>query len=133
MRRALLVLAFAGALLQGCVLGPQIPVDPSSVPGSPLVLTFDGRGSPPVILRINGTDVAHLGCGQGETLTVAPGAGGVPGLPWQLEVIRQGDGRVLLNERVTTMPKWLLLWPDGSGGLGALPALGPAPPTCAPA
>jgi len=35
-------------------------------------------------------------------------------------------------EQVTSLPKWLLLWPDGSGGIGSTMALGPAPPTCAP-
>lgn len=128
--RGLVGLAFAAAIVAGC---QAIPVDPSAIPGSDLVFTFDGRGNPPVILRINGTDVARLGCGQGETPRFAPGSGNVPPLPWDLEVIRQADGRILIAEHVTSMPKWLLLWPDGSGGIGALPAVGPVSPTCAPA
>jgi hypothetical protein len=131
-RRGFAVLALAAALAVGCNRAPEIPVDPSAIPGSPLVLTFDGRGNPPVLLRINGVDVAHLACTEGGTRAFAPGADGVPLLPWDLKVIRERDGTVLISEHVTSMPKWLLLFADGTGGIGSLPALGPMPPTCAP-
>jgi hypothetical protein len=124
-------LAFAVVLLVGC--GQVIPVDPSAFPGQPLVLTFDGRGNPPVILRINEVDVAHVACLEGATTTFAPGTNGVPGLPWHLQVIQERDGKVLIDEQVVSMPKWLLLFADGHGGIGSSPALGPASPTCSPA
>ena len=72
-------LAFAVVLLVGC--GQVIHVDPSAFPGQPLVLTVDGRGNPPVILRINNVDVAHIDCLEGATTTFAPGTNGVPASP----------------------------------------------------
>ena len=127
-----MVCAVSGALVLGCTLTSKIPVDPSAIPGVPLELTFDGRGNSPVILRINGVDVAHLPCGRGETTSFAPGQDGVPPLPWDLQVIRERDGQVLIQERVESMPKWLLLFADGSGGIGPLPAMGPPSPPCNP-
>jgi hypothetical protein len=133
--RRLLAIALTVGLVAACTSAPPptpgIPIDPSAIPGWPLVLTFDARGNPPVILRINKTDVAHLGCGQGTNTTFAPGKDGVPALPWDLEVIREADGQVLLREQVTTMPKFILAFPD-TVGMGVFPAQGPAPPTCAP-
>jgi hypothetical protein len=128
--RGLVALALAAELLAGC--GNAIPVDPSAIPGSDLVLTFDGRGNPPVVLRINGEGVAHLPCLQGESRRFAPGGPGVPRLPWELEVVRERDGVVLLAERVTSMPKFILAFPEVVR-IGVRPASGPPPPTCAPA
>ena len=123
-------LGFVVAVIAGC--GQAIPRDPSALPGSDLNLTFDGRGNPPVTLRINGTDVADLPCGQGAQPHFAPGELNVPSLPWHLQLLRERDGAVLLDANVTTMPRWLLVWPDGTADLGLGPVLGPAPPTCGP-
>ena len=131
MNRRLLGFVLLATLLGGCGLLSNIPVDPSAFPGQPLILTFDGRGNPPVVLLINGVDVAHLPCLEGETKAFAPGAAGVPNLPWHLEVIRESDRKILLDEEVTSMPKWLLAFPD-SVGMGVDPASGPPPPTCGP-
>ena len=107
-----------------------IPVDPSALPGQALVLTFDGRNNVPVILRVGSVEIARIGC-TAATRTFAPGQNGVPALPWDLTVVRQSDGKVLLSAQVTSMPKWLLMF-DDDPQLGVLPALGPMPPTCSP-
>jgi len=42
------------------------------------------------------------------------------------------DGKVVIDEQVVSMPKWLLLFADGHGWISSSTALGPASPTCAP-
>jgi hypothetical protein len=128
--RGLIALAVVAGIVVGC--SPAISRDPKAPQGWPLELSFDGRGNAPVILRINGVDVAHLPCLQGETRTFGPGTGSVPALPWNLQVIRERDGQVLLNADVSSLPKFIVAFPDDVG-IGSNPALGPAPPTCAPA
>src|SRR6266545_4313289 len=46
---------------------------------------------------------------------IRPGADLVPVLPWDLTVVRESDGRVLLHERVTRLPRWLLVQRDSAG------------------
>jgi hypothetical protein len=121
-------LALVAAIGVACM--PSIPIDPSAIPGSRLVLMLDGRGNEPFILRINGADVGHYPCNVQQE--VAPGANGVPPLPWDMEIVRQRDDAVLLAGHVTTMPKWLLMIGDNPPGMGVLPALGPAGPSCPP-
>jgi hypothetical protein len=83
------------------------------------------KGGPAVIVRANGRDAARVGCNGGAA--VLPGADLVPRLPWDLTVARESDGRVMLQERVTQLPRWLLVQRD-TAAIGDTPVLGPFVP-----
>jgi len=83
------------------------------------------KGGPPVIVRVNGRDASRLPCNGG--VAIMAGADVVPPLPWDLSVVRESDGRVLLEERVTDLPRWLLVERDAAG-LSASPIAGPFVP-----
>jgi hypothetical protein len=127
-RSVRIAVILVASLATGCT--SAIPADPAALPGQPLVFTFDGRNNVPVILRIGSVEIARIGC-QDATQAFTPGQDGVPLLPWDLQVLRQSDGRALLSAHITSMPKWLLMF-DDNPQLGVIPALGPAPPSCAP-
>ena len=127
MRRLAIVLL--GGLVLGC--SPANPATASASPTSvfPAVLTFDGRGNPPVIIEIGAFEAAHIPCDGGGVLR--PGEGGVPSLPWDLRVVKQSDGQVLLSSRVTDLPKWVVMF-GADAGIGSIPVAGPQGPSCAP-
>jgi len=83
------------------------------------------KGGPAVIVRVNGRDAARLPCNGG--VAIMAGADLVPTLPWDLTVVRESDGRVLLQERVTELPRWLLVGRDGAS-VSASPVAGPFVP-----
>jgi hypothetical protein len=61
------------------------------------------KGAPTALLRINGIDALAVPCNGGVALR--PGDGGVPPLPWDLEVVDQGTRRHLLSQRITDLPR----------------------------
>lgn len=83
------------------------------------------KGAAPMIVRIDGAEAARVPCNGG--VAVRPGEHGVPALPWDLQVVDQSNGRVLLDQRVTQLPQWLLVQGD-SAGLSASPIIGPFVP-----
>src|SRR5687768_9902274 len=83
------------------------------------------KGSPPVKVQVNGQDVAQVACNGGELLI--PGEKGLPGLPWDVRVISVGDSRTLLDQRITDLPRWLLVQRD-SAGVSSSPISGPFVP-----
>ena len=83
------------------------------------------KGGPSVSVAINGAQVASLPCNGGLAFT--PGEGGAPPLPWDVKVADQSTGRVLLEQRITELPKWLVVFRD-SAGVSASPVLGPLVP-----
>jgi hypothetical protein len=124
-----LAIAVLSSLVLGC--STFVPVTPSANPesGLPAVLTIDARGDPPVIIEIATFEAIRLPCGVGGV--VQPGEAGVPPLPWDLRVVTQGDGRVLLATRVTELPRWLTIFGD-EAGLSMFPVAGPPGPSCPP-
>jgi hypothetical protein len=121
----------AVALLCGMLLGCASSATPSSSPTPlfPAVLTIDSRGGPPVIIEIGALEATRVACSAGASVTL--GQAGVPQLPWDLRVVRQNDGRVLLSTTVTELPHWVLLIGD-SVLMAATPAAGPSGPPCSP-
>ena len=83
------------------------------------------KGGPPVSVAINGPHVASLPCNGG--LVFRPGEEGVPRLPWDVKVVDESTGRVLLEQRVTELPRWLVVFRN-SAGVSASPVLGPFVP-----
>jgi Protein of unknown function (DUF3221) len=83
------------------------------------------KGGPAVVLRVNGRDAARLPCNGGAAIMA--GADLVPPLPWDLSVVRESDGAVLVQERVTELPRWLLVGRDNAA-LSASPIAGPFVP-----
>ncbi len=100
----------------------DIAIDTMTMAGDLFLLS---KGGPVVVVRVNGIDSVRLVCNGGDKIT--PGSGGVPALPWQVEVVRERDGRVLLSQRVTELPGWLMVQPDTSG-ISRAPILGPFVP-----
>jgi hypothetical protein len=93
----------------------------------PAVLTIDSRGGPPIIVKAGSIELARVPCSGGAVVT--PGDPGVPELPWQLTVVKQSDGKVLLTSLVTALPQWLVLFGEDAG-IGNTPVLGPSGPPC---
>jgi uncharacterized protein DUF3221 len=83
------------------------------------------KGGPAVIVRVNGRDASRLPCNGG--VAIMAGADLIPPLPWDLSVVRESDGRMLLQARITELPRWLLVGRD-SAGLSASPIAGPFVP-----
>ncbi|HAL26749.1 MAG TPA: hypothetical protein DCP25_08425 [Chloroflexi bacterium] len=79
------------------------------------------KGGPAVSVRINGDEAARVPCNGGVALK--PADQGVPALRWNLQVVDQTGGRILLDERVTQLPRWLLVQRD-SAALSTSPILG---------
>jgi len=125
---AAVVLVAAAVLLGGC--GPtSASILPPSSPGPafPPVLSIDSRGGPPVIVKAGAVELARVACSSGAVVT--PGDTGVPPLPWNLSVVTQGDGTVLLTSTVTELPKWILIIGDHAD-IGSTPVAGPSGPPC---
>ena len=95
-------------------------------------LHVENRGGPPMVIQVRGGPRVVVPCDGGAALVV--GQGGLPGLPWQLEVRRADDGVVLLRDEVTFLPRWLVQLDDEvvGGGLNERPVAGPAGPACPP-
>ena len=83
------------------------------------------KGAPTSLIRINGTDAITVACNGGAALR--PGESGVPPLPWDVEVSEQRSGRHLLSQRITELPRWLLVTRD-SAGVSTSPISGPFVP-----
>ena len=113
-------------LLSGCTqIGPS-PTPPSaSFDPSQQTLYVISKGAPTVSVRINGVESAVVPCNGGASLE--PGDQGLPELPWSLHVIDQTSGRAMLEERVTELPRWLLVQRD-SAGLSSSAISGPFVP-----
>ena len=76
------------------------------------------------------TVVGLVGCD--ESLTIAPGAPGVPPLPWSVRLVTASGQTV--DQRMEdglAGPRWLLVF-DTQIGEGSSPALGPMPPCAFP-
>jgi hypothetical protein len=127
LRAVILSLLFA---LAACSPMVQSPTPAAAFPAA---LSFENRGGPAFTVQIGAAVIATVACNSGTTLT--PGQAGVPVLPWDLKVIRVRDGNVLVDLRVTELPRWFVqIGGDaGGGGLSAFPVAGPAGPSCPPA
>lgn len=100
----------------------DVAVDTAASSGELYLLS---KGGPAVIVRVNGLEVARLACNGGGR--IVPATAGVPGLPWQLEVARESDGRVLLSQTVGELPGWLLVQRDAAA-ISRSPVAGPFVP-----
>ena len=117
-------------LVLGCTTANLRSTSPTPSLPFPAVLSIHGRGNPPVDVEIGEAVVVRLACdGGGE---VVPGAPGTPPLPWDVRVIRQRDGRVLLSSRVTELPRWIEIIGE-EAGVSSVPVAGPPGPSCLPA
>jgi hypothetical protein len=118
-------------------MGPAPPTcPPSGTPspsvapaGQPQALYIENRGGPAFTVMINGMVAADVGCGTAPMLFAGQDA--VPPLPWDLKISRDRDGSVLVDERVTELPKWFVQIGDAALGLGG-PVAGPPGPSCPP-
>jgi hypothetical protein len=112
-------------LLVGC--SPVTPPERTLGTGVafPPVLNVDVRGNPPLTVEIGTVEAARLACSSGAIVT--PGEGGIPALPWDIRVVSQVDGRVLLADRITELPKWLIVF-GNEAALGSTPVAGPYVP-----
>jgi hypothetical protein len=91
-------------------------------PTGPQQLQILSKGGPLVSVAINGAQVASVPCNGG--LVFKPGEDGVPPLPWDVKVVDQSTGRVVLEQRITELPRWLVVFRD-SAGVSASPVSGP--------
>lgn len=82
-------------------------------------------GGPEITVRVNGFEAARVGCNGGAA--VRPGADGTPRLPWQVVVTRRSDGAVLLDDRVSELPRWLLVR-RADAAISTAPIVGPFVP-----
>jgi hypothetical protein len=98
---------------------------PACAPAGPQQLQILSKGGPPVSVAINGAQVANVPCNGG--LVFRPGENGAPQLPWDLKVVDQSTGRVVLEQRITELPRWLVVFRD-SAGVSASPIAGPLVP-----
>jgi hypothetical protein len=121
MRRRLL--AFAALVLVSCT--------PSAQPQGAEVLYVENRGGPAFVIRLDGAAGLTVDCDANPTLT--PGRGGIPDLPWAMEVTRQRDGVVIFSGQVSHLPQWYVQIGDSVLGLNASAVSGPAGPSCPPA
>lgn len=112
------------AILIICALACS-PVGPTPPPLTTQQLDILSKGGPPVRVEINGAEIAAVACNGG--LAVRPSESGAPSLPWDLRLIDANDGRVVLEERITELPRWLVIFRD-SAGVSASPVSGPFVP-----
>jgi hypothetical protein len=82
------------------------------------------KGGPTVSIAINGAEVLAVECGGGAV--VRPRVDGVPPLPWAVKLTDRDTGRVRLDERISELPRWLVIFRD-SAGVSASPVSGPVP------
>ena len=94
-------------------------------PAGPQQLQILSKGGPLVSVAINGVQLASVPCNGG--LVFRPGENGVPQLPWDMKVVDQSTGRVALEQRITELPRWLVIFRD-SAGVSASPIAGPFVP-----
>ncbi len=93
-------------------------------------LLFENRGGPDLIVEVAGGPQVTVACNGAAS--IAPGPGGMPPLPWQVEVRRAGDGRVVLRQVVGELPQWFVQFGDEvvTPTLSARPISGPGGPPC---
>ena len=85
----------------------DIAIDPKgTAPGLYVV----SRGAPDVTVSVSAFEAARVACNAGAA--IRPRADGTPDLPWDVVVRRRSDGHVLLTERVTELPRWLVVERD---------------------
>ena len=65
------------------------------------------KGGPTVVVRVNGVDAAHVACNGGDVIFAADQRAFL--LPWSVQVVRESDGKILLDQRVTDLPRWMLV------------------------
>ncbi len=65
------------------------------------------KGGPAVAVRVNGVDAAHVACNGGDVIFAADQGAFL--LPWNVQVVRESDGKILLDQRVTDLPRWMLV------------------------
>ncbi len=100
------------------------------MPAGPQELQILSKGGPVVaVIVINDAEVARIPCNGGAVLR--PQEGRTPALPWRLKVFDQRAGRTMHSERITELPRWLVIFQD-SAGVSASPILGPVVPCAAP-
>ena len=88
------------------VQGKAADIAIGTVSGAPM-LDIQSKGGPAVIARVNGVDAAHVVCNGGQLIFAADQ--GTMLLPWNVQVAREIDGRILLDQRVTALPRWMLI------------------------
>lgn len=99
------------------------------VPAGAQELQIISKGGPPVSVEINGARVVGVPCNGGVVLR--PGSDGAPPLPWNVKVTDESKRRVVLDQRIAELPRWLVIFSD-SAGISASPVLGPVLPCPAP-
>jgi hypothetical protein len=90
-------------------------------PGSDLELQILSKGAPTVIVAIDGIERMRVTCNG--TGGIRPG-GRFPAPPFDLRISRQDDGRVLLDTRVSQLPRWVLVTRE-SASVSDAPISGP--------
>lgn len=80
------------------------------------VLYVENRGGDAFNIQIAGVVVATVECGQ--TVTLEPGQGNAPALPWVLNVTRVSDGATVLATQIVRLPQWLVRRPGFQPTLG---------------
>lgn len=105
-------------------------------PAGPQELQVLSKGGPLVaVIVINDAEVARVECNSGTVLRPfdevrQPVVQKIPPLPWDLRVFDQRAGRTMLRERVSELPRWLVIFRD-SAGVSSAPVLGPFVPCAA--
>jgi hypothetical protein len=94
-------------------------------PAGPQQLQILSKGGPAVSVSVNGVAAVVVPCNGGYALK--PGEEGVPPLPWDLKVTDQATGRTMLEQRITELPRWVLIQ-RASAGVSASPISGPFVP-----
>ncbi len=124
---ALVLLSFA---LGGCGTSTGTPIAQGPTL-APYALTVDDRSSWGTLrIFVGDTVVGSVGCDQ--SLTVSPGAPGVPPLPWSVRLVAMSGQTV--DQRIEDGlggPMWLLVF-DTQVEEGSSPASGPMPPCAFP-
>lgn len=90
-------------------------------PMSDLELQILSKGAPTVIVAIDGIERMRVTCNG--TGAIRPG-GRMPSPPFDLKISRQDNGRVLLDTRVSQLPRWVLVTRE-SASVSDAPISGP--------
>jgi hypothetical protein len=80
------------------------------------------KGGPAAVVRINGVDAVHVACNGAEVISATDQ--GTFRLPWNVQVLRESDEKILLDERVTDLPRWMLVT-QTNVGISDRPIAGP--------